>query len=293
MSNSNRDFPRAGPYFERPLKPQPSRRPNGGISATAFFKSNDPRSDPMAETTNLFYRILKALRQSATSSPAASRATQRSPSAIENRPTLVVVEGRNDIEFLRRASAILRTSDSSLPDIAQLERSGRLVFVPSGGDVRGWAFRLAGLGSPEFHLYDRENSPTAESRLEAARIVNLRTGCRAAVSSKRSVENYLHRDAILEARGIEVHFSDDDDVADLVAERCFLRQHPAGGWHELSVRARRRLRNRAKSWLNTLAVDRMTVARFAQRDPNGEITGWLKSIAEMAGASTEVPPTLI
>ena len=100
------------------------------------------------------------------------------------------------------------------------------------------------------------------------------------------MENYLHRDAILEARGIDVHFSDDDDVASIVAERCFRRQHPEGGWHELSARARRRLRNRAKSWLNTLAVDRMTVARFADRDPNGEITGWLKCIAEMAGAST-------
>jgi hypothetical protein len=247
----------------------------------------------MAETTNLFYRILKALRQSPTASPAESRVTQRSTSAAKNHPVLVVVEGRNDIEFLRRISAILRTSDSSLPDVAQLERSGRIVFVPSGGDVRGWAFRLAGLGNPEFHLSDREDSPTTESRLEAARIVNLRIGCRAAVTSKRSLENYLHRDAILEARGIDVHFSDDDDVASIVAERCFRRQHPEGGWHELSARARRRLRNRAKSWLNTLAVDRMTVARFAERDPNGEITGWLKSIVEMARASSSVPPLLI
>src|ERR1700693_5708999 len=107
------------------------------------------------------------------------------------------------------------------------------------------------------------------------------------------MENYLHRDAILEARGIDVHFSDDDDVASIIAERCFRRQHPEGGWHEVSARARRRLRNRAKSWLNTLAVDRMTVARFADRDPNGEITGWLKSIAEMARASSSVPPLLI
>jgi hypothetical protein len=72
----------------------------------------------------------------------------------------------------------------------------------------------------------------------------------------------------------------------LVAERCFLRQHPADRWGELSTRARRRLRNRAKSWLNTLAVDRMSVARFAERDPVGEIRGWLRIIAELAGTSS-------
>jgi hypothetical protein len=100
------------------------------------------------------------------------------------------------------------------------------------------------------------------------------------------MENYLHCDAVLEARGIEVQFTDDDDLADLVAERCFLRQHPGAGWRELSARARRRLRNRAKTWLNTLAVDRMTVARFSERDPVGEINSWLRIVAEMAGASS-------
>jgi hypothetical protein len=78
----------------------------------------------------------------------------------------------------------------------------------------------------------------------------------------------------------------DDDVADLVAEQRFLLQHPDGGWHELPARARRRIRNRAKTWLNTLAVDRTTAARFVERDPVGEINGWLETIAEMAGASS-------
>src|SRR5438132_3028758 len=125
----------------------------------------------MSGPTNLFYRILKSLRQPSPPSSVGEEILQRLTSAREPRPTLVVVEGRNDSEFLRRAAAILRISDNGLPDIAQLERSGRIVFVPSGGDVRGWAFRLAGLGSPEFHLYDREDSPAAQIRLETARII--------------------------------------------------------------------------------------------------------------------------
>ena len=46
---------------------------------------------------------------------------------------LVIVEGPNDIEFLRRISAILHRDDPRLPDLADMERRLALVFVPSGG----------------------------------------------------------------------------------------------------------------------------------------------------------------
>ncbi|HEV2969516.1 MAG TPA: ATP-dependent endonuclease [Pirellulales bacterium] len=199
---------------------------------------------------------------------------------------LVVLEGHHDIQFLQRAAAVLRLDDNKLPELSNLERCGQIVFVPFCGDVRGWAFRLAELGRPEFHLYDREDTPATEVRLEMARVVNLRIGCRAEVMSKRSLENYLHPDAILEARGIDVRFSDGDDVADRVAEQCYLRNHPDDRWIDLPARSRRRLRNRVKSWLNTLTVERMTVARFAERNLAGEIRGWLQIIAEMTDSAS-------
>ena len=239
----------------------------------------------MTERDNLIQRIWKAL--CPPSANAGQRAVRpRRATAAESRPVLVVVEGGNDIEFLRRASVILHAEDAALPVLSHLERRGRIVFVPVGGDPRNWIFRFAKLGCPEFHLFDRESPPATDIRYESARIINLRADCRAAITSKRSIENYLHRDAIFEVRGVEVHFSDDDDVADLVADRSFRLQHPDQLWSELSARTRRRLRNRAKSWLNTLAVDRMTAARFAERDPDGEIRGWLLLIADLAGGSS-------
>ncbi len=239
----------------------------------------------MTERDNLIQRIWKALRPPSTN-PGQGAVRPRRATAAESRPVLVVVEGGNDIELLRRASVILHADDAALPVLSDLERRGRIVFVPFGGDPRNWIFRFAKLGCPEFHLFDRESPPATDNRRESARIINLRPGCHAAVASKRSIENYLHCDAIREARGVDVRFSDDDDVADLVAERCFLRQHLGDRWGELSTRARRRLRNRAKSWLNTLAVDRMSVARFAERDPAGEIRDWLWMTAELAGGSS-------
>jgi hypothetical protein len=64
----------------------------------------------------------------------------------------VVIEGPNDIEFLRRISAILHREDSSLPDLADMERRHTLVFAPTGGADLSSAFRFAGLNLPEFHL---------------------------------------------------------------------------------------------------------------------------------------------
>jgi hypothetical protein len=199
----------------------------------------------------------------------------------------MIVEGQNDIEFLRRISGTLHASDSHLPDLSSLERRGQLVFVPfGGGDLRSWTYRLARLCAAEFHLYDREESPLTEERHEAARLVNLRAGCRAVVTSKRSLENYLAPQSVSETCGVQISFTDDDDVADLVAKHRHLRQHPVSGWAGLPARSRRRLRNRVKRLLNSAVVDRMTPELLADRDPAGEILSWLKAIAEMvAGAS--------
>jgi hypothetical protein len=50
----------------------------------------------------------------------------------------------------------------------------------------------------------------------------------------------------------------------------------------LPGRARKRFRDRAKHWLNTSAVERMTPERHAARDPDGEIPRWLRATAELA-----------
>ena len=202
----------------------------------------------------------------------------------KSRPkVLVVVEGPHDIEFLRRISAILRVEDPSLPDLAAMERRGELVFVPfGGGDLWLWATRLAGLCCAEFHLYDRETSPETELRQQVADVVNLRPQCRAVLTRKRSLENYLHPSAIREVSGISLDCSDDDLVADLLAERRYAHQGDEAPWAELTRQVRKRRRNRAKRLLNTRVADRMTPQRLAERDPDGEVISWLQIIARLA-----------
>jgi hypothetical protein len=193
---------------------------------------------------------------------------------------LVVVEGPNDIEFLRRISTILHRDDASLPDLAEMERRLALVFVPTGGVDLSTAFRFAGLGLPEFHLLDRDIPPATQARQQVAAMVNSRPGCHAAITSKRSLENYLHPDAVFEASGFRVAISDDDNVPELIARRVNDGHEPRVPWEELSARARKRLCYKAKKWLNTRAVEQMTAARLAERD-GGEVRGWLATIAAL------------
>ena len=196
---------------------------------------------------------------------------------------LVVVEGVHDIEFLRRISAMLHAHDPMLPDLGAMEHRGELVFVPSGGaDLKSWTHRLAPLGNPEYHLYDREDPPETELRRQLADSVNRRPGCRAVVTSKRTLENYLHPAAIREAGGVEIDFGDDDAVADLIARQAYVKEYPDVPWEELPRRTQTRRRNRVKRWLNTKAVDRMTPQRLAERDPKGEVRSWLEAMMRLA-----------
>ena len=195
---------------------------------------------------------------------------------------MIVVEGKHDVEFLKRISAVLQAERPELPELAALERQGTVIFIPAGGnDFRPWLSRLAPFGCAEFHLLDREIPPVSGERERWAAEVNLRPRCRAFVTSRRSLENYLHPQAIYEARGLNLTFSATDDVAEIIARTAFNPSSELPSWDGLSRRARRRQRDRAKVWLNTTAVDRMTAGRLAESDPAGEVLRWLTTIASL------------
>jgi hypothetical protein len=199
---------------------------------------------------------------------------------------VVVVEGAHDVEFLKRISRILCQTDTDLHDLGQLETAGVIVFVTNNGASIAFPAGLAAKGPVEFHLLDREAGPSAVQREAALRAINARPNCRALLTSKRSIENYLHRDAVGESANIEITFGDFDDVAEVAAQVKF-NQSKGGSWGSLSRRARRRLRDKAKKWLNRDAVDRMTPERLTERDPAGEVIGWLRTIAELATAPVD------
>jgi len=203
--------------------------------------------------------------------------TEKSDPAL-TRPVLVVVEGEHDAQFLRRISRTLHQHRPQLPDLAQFETAGQVVFVPTGGDLRSWAQRLAALPHPQFFLCDRETPPVTAQRQPLVEALNQRPACAARLTTKRACENYLHPEAILEACSVAIEINDDDDVAALLARKVLeLTRGP--DWEALPRRGRTQLRNRIKRTLNTAAVERMTPALLSERDPASEVPGWLEAIA--------------
>ena len=198
-------------------------------------------------------------------------------------PVLLVVEGAHDATFLKHVSRILSLHDPDLPNLGDWEADGRCLFLPvGGGDAAGWTDRLAFLRLAEFHLYDRELPPTSELRRARVERLNRHPRRRAFETCKRALENYLHPQAVGEALGIELTIHDDTAVAEMTARAIHDRDHPERPWDSLPYRSAKRRRERAKRLLNTQAVERMTAELLAKRDPQGEIAGWLETIAALA-----------
>lgn len=205
-----------------------------------------------------------------------------SPGKLCRPRLLIVLEGLNDCEFLRRLATVLRQEGEPVPDLARLEQQGAVILLPvGGGDLAAWARRLAPLQLPEFHLYDKEQSPETESRQSLIQQINQRSGCLAALTRKRSLENYLHPQAIRDALGVELAFGDETPLAEALAERCHQQAVRALRWKALPRRRQKNLVQRAKRRLNTCVVTQMTVALLTQRDPRGEIRSWFAAIGQM------------
>ena len=210
--------------------------------------------------------------------------TASSPPSRDPRPVLFFVEGVHDIDLLRTFSVLLSADEPSLADLVLAETEGRLIFVPTGGTIERWACRFAALALPEFHLYDREVEPLTSIRRQLVARLNTRPRLCGALTGKRSLENYLHPDAIREACGVAIEVGPMTHVAGSVAQQR--RAHRGGcSWQELTYPKRRRLLGRVKGHLNTAATAAMTMQRLAEQDPEGEVTGWLRTIGRLLEAA--------
>ena len=189
-------------------------------------------------------------------------------------PVLLSVEGTNAVEFLKRISTALRRDDASLSDLTTHDETGEVIFIPfGGGNVFSWATRFAPLGVPEFHLFDRECGTESTLRIDAARAINARPLAKATVTSKRSIENFLHPHAIESTLGVQIDVGDHEDLPLALARALHQVGNYEVNWSDLPRNDRKRLCHRAKRKLNSVVVSELTVELLQERDPDGEVIG--------------------
>ena len=197
-------------------------------------------------------------------------------------PLLIVVEGTNDVRFLKHLSVLMHQEDPNLPDLPRLEQDGSVVFIPfGGGNVLTWCERLAPLGSREFHVYDREVPPETAVRETAVDRINRRLNCRAFLTNRPTAEHYLLA-TLSKLRNPASPVPDlSAGIANQIAATWYSQRLSSEAWHQLPVRRRHRYMQRAKSWLYGHVLPRMTRDHLRTVDSDGEIPNWFRAMSDL------------
>ena len=186
---------------------------------------------------------------------------------------LLYVEGPNDVAFLEHVSRLTGQVDLAIePQVA---------FVLSGGgNLKHWVNRhyLSGLGLPEMHIYDRDEDHGYQALVDK---VNKRGNDDwATLTTKREIENYLHPEVAKEILGIDIAFSDDDDVPLIVARTLHNASESKKSWDEVEEDKQKSKMSRAKYRLCHEVAARMTLEQLEERDPNGEVKDWFRRVSQ-------------
>ncbi len=199
------------------------------------------------------------------------------------------VEGRNDISFLRIISKILHDAGEEVPDLGAAEDAGSLVFVPLGGSSLDlWASRFKGFNRPEFYLFDRDTEPPEEPRYKAeADVINQRPNCRAWHTSKRELENYIHKNLIV---AVYPHYLGDgkafEDVPMLFAQAVHETSNSGEKWEAVLTDKEKLAKkvSNAKKRLCSEFAEKMTPELLKEVDRDGEVRGWLREVGAALNA---------
>ncbi|GKS08752.1 ATP-binding protein [Pseudomonas syringae pv. theae] len=185
---------------------------------------------------------------------------------------LVCVEGPTDVLALKALSKALHEADSTLPNLASDERLAFVVL--GGGTLEHWVNQhyLRLLKKREVHIYDGDVLAYAVS---AQQVNDREDGSWAVVTTKHEMESYLHKDAIKQAFGFDMEISDhpvDGKAVPKVFGEEFVAHAGVGSPLKDS---------NAKKKLAQHAFPRMTAAMLDERDPGGEVRGWMRRLGEM------------
>lgn len=185
---------------------------------------------------------------------------------------LLCVEGPTDVAAFKALSKALHMEDDSLPN---LENDDRVAFVVlGGGTLKHWVdeYYLRALNRKEVHIYDRDVASYAKA---AAKVNARQDGSWAVQTEKYEIESYLHSDAIFEAFNVAVEVTD-QPVDGKATPRIFSEAYSNLQGYDGVMGD-----DKAKIRLAARAFPLMTAARIHERDPHGEVRGWMTKIREM------------
>jgi hypothetical protein len=192
---------------------------------------------------------------------------------------IVGMESQEDFRLFFRLAKILHRTDRNLLDLQKHAKAGEVLCIPYGLHPRGFIELFLNFDMPQPYLFSRGSGPMPEEQRELIRRIRQDVDSSAVVMKKRALTNYLHPDAIYEEFRVPVSVKDDSDVPAEVAQHMTKRlKFPA--WDQLDPQLRTDLAGAMAIELSIKASRRMTAERLAQRDPDGEVASWLRTIGK-------------
>jgi len=207
------------------------------------------------------------------------------PNPKDKVKVLVYLEGNNDVLALKRYNKLISDQNDRIINICNTEQ---VAFVITGGSsLKHYVDKkyLDGLGKPQVHIYDSD----VPNYVDIVGEINQENDpCKYGFNtSKREIENYLHPEAIDRAyqrsgmRGVLLpNISDADDIPQEVAK--LINSLGTNDWDTLSEERKKRLSDRKKKILNTVAIEDMSVELLKERSGYDEMCEWFDKIAEFA-----------
>lgn len=206
------------------------------------------------------------------------------PNPRDSVQKLLFVEGNHDINALVRYSKLLNEHNDS---IINLSNDHNIAYVIAGGSSLKFYIDhkyLSGLGKAELHIYDND---VTEYQGYVQQINNQNDPRKRAFStSKRELENYLTSEAIQEAyaqNGTTVtipSFGDSEDVPRLVAKALY-ETSSQNNWDDLDDSQKKRRESNVKKFLNTQAVEKMTITGLEQNNGRQELELWFSTLMQL------------
>lgn len=183
---------------------------------------------------------------------------------------IILVEGKNDVNFLKHISKILYSVNKTK---INLFSDNRIVFIPTGGveSLKDYinSKYLRGFGIPEIYIADKDND-------------NHQKISKAVVTERREMENYIHPDVIidyftdkyptLKKEDFTIDFNNQDtEIPKELHELLKSKEHEFG--NENAPR-----QDTIKNWLNTRIVSKMNYEHLKELKVHKEIESWFKLI---------------
>lgn len=201
------------------------------------------------------------------------------PNPADKVKILIFVEGNHDVNGLKRYGNILNKEHPELIDL----NSDEIAWIITGGSsLKHYVENkyLEGLGKPELHLYD---SDVADYITVVAKINAEANPLKKAFNTTKSeLESYLHHEAINEAYREQANactlteINDVDDVPFKVAEHLY--SSSGNDWALLDGKKQSEKSSAKKGFLNTNAVEKMSIERLKERNGYEEMRTWLSEI---------------